>query len=409
MISEMKKIIVSLFLSILGYNAGAQELPAWAEGMLDIHHISTGRGDAAFLILPDGTTLLIDAGDMSEASPRTLSDRNCQLRPDNSLTAPEWIVRSIRTFHPQRENASLDYVSITHYHSDHYGAMDHLRKDSGNGYKLTGITEVGHHLQIRNLIDRGLDDGMTEEFIKAVPTLHNYHNFIEYQSANSGLQHHEFKVGSNKQITLLKSPGKYPDFEVRNIYGSGKIWDGYNNDSSFVAVPAGAGLNENNSSTGIRITYGLFDYFAGGDISGVDGDGYFPPQSMEAQAAPVIGPVDAATLNHHGNRDSMSPSYVRTVRPRVWVLQNWTSDHPGPNVLRRLLSERLYPGPRDIYVSCLLDAGINVLGEIVNRMEEQTGHIVIRVYPGGENYSVFVLDDHSPEYNILQQKDYKSR
>jgi beta-lactamase superfamily II metal-dependent hydrolase len=405
----MRQIIVTLLFSILVSGSHAQSLPLWEEGMLDIHHISTGRGDAAFLILPDGTTLLIDAGDMSEASPRTLSDRNCQLRPDNSLTAPEWIVRYIRTFHPQKEKATLDYASVTHYHSDHYGAVDHLRKDSGKGYKLTGITEVGHHIPIRTLIDRGLDEDMTDDVIKSVPTLHNYLRFIEYETRSNGMRHEEFKTGSNRQISLVNNPGKYPGFEVRNLYSAGKIWDGYEDDSYFVAVPAGPALNENNSSTGIRITYGRFDYFAGGDISGVDGDGFFPPQSMEAQAAPVIGPVDVATLNHHGNRDSMTPFYVRTVRPRVWVLQNWTSDHPGPNVLRRLLSERLYPGQRDMYVSCLLDAGINVLGDIVNRIEPHTGHIVVRVYPGGDNYSVFVLDDHSPDYNILQRKDYKSR
>ncbi len=38
-------------------------LPAWTPGTLDIHQISTGRGNSALLILPDGTSLLIDAGE----------------------------------------------------------------------------------------------------------------------------------------------------------------------------------------------------------------------------------------------------------------------------------------------------------------------------------------------------------
>ena len=37
-------------------------LPAWSRGMLDIHQLSTGRGNSAFFTLPDGTTLLVDAG-----------------------------------------------------------------------------------------------------------------------------------------------------------------------------------------------------------------------------------------------------------------------------------------------------------------------------------------------------------
>ena len=107
--------------------AYSQEFPSWEEGMMDIHHINTGRGDASFLIFPDGTTLLIDAGDMSETNPRTMSDRNTPLTPDDSRTAPEWIVNYIRTFHPLKDQASLDYALVTHYHSDHYGQMDRLR------------------------------------------------------------------------------------------------------------------------------------------------------------------------------------------------------------------------------------------------------------------------------------------
>ena len=37
-------------------------LPEWQAGYLDIHQISTGRGNAAYLIFPDGTTMLLDAG-----------------------------------------------------------------------------------------------------------------------------------------------------------------------------------------------------------------------------------------------------------------------------------------------------------------------------------------------------------
>ena len=38
-------------------------IPDWELGYMDIHQISTGCGDVAFAILPDGTTMLIDAGE----------------------------------------------------------------------------------------------------------------------------------------------------------------------------------------------------------------------------------------------------------------------------------------------------------------------------------------------------------
>ena len=41
-----------------------EKLPAWQKGYMDIHHISTGRGDCNFMIFPDGTTMMVDAGDL---------------------------------------------------------------------------------------------------------------------------------------------------------------------------------------------------------------------------------------------------------------------------------------------------------------------------------------------------------
>ena len=133
-----------------------KQLPPWKLGMLDIHHINTGRGDAAFAILPDGTTLLIDAGDMSDTHPRTLSARNAKRMPNASKSAAGWIVDYIEQFFPKENNKELNYALITHYHDDHFGEMDSLRSKAMEGdYYLTGITEVGHFLPIKKMLDRG--------------------------------------------------------------------------------------------------------------------------------------------------------------------------------------------------------------------------------------------------------------
>ena len=36
--------------------------PDWRAGYMDIHHISTGKGECVFVLMPDGTTMMIDAG-----------------------------------------------------------------------------------------------------------------------------------------------------------------------------------------------------------------------------------------------------------------------------------------------------------------------------------------------------------
>ena len=75
----MKNITLLIFLStcLISQSQPVAEigkpLPAWQEGYLDLHHINTGRGSAAFYILPDGTTVLFDAGEMDPTNPRTTS------------------------------------------------------------------------------------------------------------------------------------------------------------------------------------------------------------------------------------------------------------------------------------------------------------------------------------------------
>ena len=49
-------------------------LPEWQAGYLDIHQISTGRGNAAYLIFPDGTTMLLDAGDLARTGKQKYSE-----------------------------------------------------------------------------------------------------------------------------------------------------------------------------------------------------------------------------------------------------------------------------------------------------------------------------------------------
>ena len=50
-----------------GVAVGAPLTP-WSEGELDIHTISTGRGECLFFIMPDGTTMVVDAGEFSRVT-----------------------------------------------------------------------------------------------------------------------------------------------------------------------------------------------------------------------------------------------------------------------------------------------------------------------------------------------------
>jgi beta-lactamase superfamily II metal-dependent hydrolase len=91
-----------------------QPLPKWTPGTLDIHQINTGRGNAALFVLPDGTTLLLDAGDGGNPPPRGTPPR-----PDGSRPTGEWIARYVRAMGVE----AIDYGYLTHFHDDHMNAM----------------------------------------------------------------------------------------------------------------------------------------------------------------------------------------------------------------------------------------------------------------------------------------------
>ncbi len=398
------------------------QLPEWQPGFLDIHHINTGRGDTTFMVFPDGTTMLVDAGDMSETHPRATSRRNAKLVPNRSKTAPEWIVDYIDQFLPKKQERKLDYALITHYHDDHFGEVDSLRKIAPGGYQLTGIMEVGTLIPINTLIDRGFDFPVNlkdqqvqsqERFSKdkygMIPTLKEYWKFIDYQTEKIGLKNEALQVGSNGQVTLKHNPKDHPKFSVQNIASNGNIWTGYDN-TFYALFREGEYPGENPLSNVIRIDYGKFNYYTGGDISGIDGLGQTDLDALESHVAPVIGAVDVATLNHHGNRDSQNPFYVRTVRPRVWIQQNWTADHPGEEVFRRITSKKLYPGDRDVFSTIMLQGTKDVIGSRLDQYKSQEGHIVVRVYDHGDSYDIYVLNDASEEREIQSKHGpYKAR
>jgi hypothetical protein len=286
--------------------------------------------------------------------------------------------------------------------------MDSLRtKASETDYFLTGITEVGHFLPIKKMMDRGfsypidLKDKKIQN-LEVLSTLKNYWRFLDYQNKKNGLVHEKLIPGQTDQISLVNHPTKFKDFSVRNIAVNGTIWTGTGTDT-LALFTIGDQLGENPLSTCIKISYGTFDYFTGGDISGIDTYGGTDIHSLESEIAPIIGAVDVATLNHHGNRDSQNAFYVKTIRPRVWIQQNWSSDHPGEEVLRRITSKKLYAGKRDIFSTVMLQPNKEVIGTSLDKYKSQNGHIVLRVYPQGNSYDIYILNDASTAREVISK------
>jgi arginine repressor len=63
-------------------------------------------------------------------------------------------------------------------------------------------------------------------------------------------------------------------------------------------------------------------------------------------------------------------------------------------------STSTYPGPRDIFSTNLMQETKVVIGEGLDRLKSQQGHIVIRVNPGGKDFMIYILDDSAENFKI---------
>ncbi len=415
---KIKILCVLLFwvFTAEGQQAG-KPLPEWQEGMMDLHHINTGRGDAAFYIFPDGTTMLLDAGEMDSADPRTTSPRNATLHPNASRTPSEWIAFYIQKFFPKKQAPRLDYALITHFHDDHYGCLFPGAKTSAKGqYALTGITGVGDVIPIGMLLDRGYPDysyptdmNAYKAMVAARPglekyykTMLNYIAFTTYHVQHSGMKAAQLQAGRNDQIKLLHNAKKYPEFSVQNVKSNGIIWKGTGTETfNYLEKAPLDKISENQLSLVIRLDYGDFRYYTGGDCPGIADLGAPPWADVETPVAKAVGEVDVAVMDHHGNRDAHNEFHIKTLRPRVWVQQTWSSDHPGHEVLRRVTSQYLYPGERDLFATNMLEPNKLVIGpSLQNSYKSTDGHILVRVLPGGNSYYVIILNDESEQAEV---------
>jgi len=94
----LRRILAALTLAAtaLGLAGGVRagdaraRLEPWSKGTLDVHQISTGRGNAALVVFPDGTTLLYDAGDTGDGIPLATAV------PDGTRAPGEWIARYVQ-------------------------------------------------------------------------------------------------------------------------------------------------------------------------------------------------------------------------------------------------------------------------------------------------------------------------
>lgn len=401
-------------------------LPAWQEGWLDIHSINGGRGESFYYIFPDGTTMLVDAAGAPDFEMEGSS--GIYSRPSQQYSSGNVIVRYINHFAPEIAGGKIDYMMLSHYHSDHMGsytksfaiygwqAVDHngtitpsVNLDAG-GFLLNGLTEVGMSLPFIKLIDRGdWNNRASNIWTSGVSRRQNYYNFIDWSIRTHGTVHEPLAVGHTDQIVLKHDAAAYPKFTVRGIAANGDVWTGSGTSVNTTYLPSAEDcltnvstydMNENVLSCVFTLSYGKFDWFAGGDIQYNDYTIY-SWKDIEKPISKVVGKVEAMKANHHCTNNTNSTALVSALKPDNLIVGVWTKNHPTSATLKRFFTAS--PNLR-VFTTNMSESLKNTLksaGYYPSKFDTTSGHVVLRVKPGGDSYYIYVLDDSDFEYRVV--------
>src|SRR5215207_4805596 len=249
---------------------------------------------------------------------------------------------------------SLDYVLISHFHLDHigyvgYGGLWHLVEMQEFTVGTTLVRDYGNYL--------GDTSG----------TFTNWKTYLE--SDGQTTLHPVTAMEGTSQVNL----GAGVTFNIVAANGNGALIAGnYSDDSN---PPS-----ENDYSIGAVLSYGNFDEWIGGDLSGhyEVGDFGYTYHDIELSAAPEVGDVDVYKANHHGSSHSSSATFINQIDPEVSIVTTGNGNnygHPAQSTMDRLLATST------VYMTERGDTHTNIGSAIV------AGNIVIKT-SNGSTYTV---------------------
>jgi beta-lactamase superfamily II metal-dependent hydrolase len=253
------------------------DLATAAPKPLTVYFVDVEGGQATLFVTPTGQSLLIDTG-----------------WPGNEGRDADRIVAAAKL----AGIARIDFVLLTHYHTDHAG----------------GAPQLAAKIPIGTFIDHGPNrepsDAATADAWEKYQTL----------LASSGAKHLTVKPGD-----ILPIPGMHA--EVVSSDGA-LIPDplpggGAENSTCAGAEKRPADQTENLRSLGTLITFGKVKILDLGDLTW--------DKEMEL-VCPVnrLGPVDVYVVSHHGWSQSNSPALLAAIRPRVAIMDNGAKKGGSP-------------------------------------------------------------------------------
>ena len=384
---------------------------------LEIHHINVGQGDSTLIVGPNGTTILIDAGNSGYFS------------LDGGKIVFEYL-ESISVNH-------LDFTIVTHADGDHVGGFAFstyatsrhsllMAEREGSDIKswagLSGIDDDGN-----GLIDFNGDDGCTDAVKTPDPAEIGFNGSDPYFPL---IAYDNGEDNTLSYCSLTKTFRRYVQTveaaAVRSPLGTyAQLMEAYNNpidlgDGATATVVCSSGwvagnpnrvsgtdgtgsLSKNARSVGIYVQYKGFDYLVAGDLTGNESP--YMEQALRdllvsISDSPDSDPVDVLRINHHGSDSSSEQSYLNDLKPENAIMSLGDGNqygHPRQEVIDRL--KNIYQKPlKHIYLTEEGEIGRNYYD-----IPHDFLKAAILVVTDGHSYTINNSDGEFNNYNVDQK------
>ena len=269
-----------------------------AQKPLEIFFIDVEGGQATLFVTPAGQSLLVDTG----WGYNGFRDAN----------------RIVTTATKLAHLKKIDYVLITHYHTDHVG----------------GVPQLAQKIKVGEYIDHGPN----RETSKDSSTLYS-----EYQAATNGAEKMVAKPGDTLPIkglnlTFVSADGNLIDHPLSNAGAPNQACDGVEQKAT--------DPSENARSIGMVIDFNQLRIVDLGDLTWAKELQLMCPENK-------LGHADIYIASHHGLDQSNSPALVHGLTPRVAIIDNGNKKGASPTAWDIIKSS---PGLQDIWQLHFADA-----------------------------------------------------
>lgn len=315
---------------------------------LRIHWIDVEGGAATLVVSPAGESILFDTGMPGLRDPVRIN-RHC------------------------REIAGLkkiDHLVITHFDKDHYG----------------GAADIAKLIPIGIVYDHGVRPQDVERVGEEYLTFPSDRRLVLTPGDQIPLKQAEGSAALSIDV-LAALQHFIPATEQHAA-----------NPRPDYATEQEPDLSHNANSIVTLLRFGQFDFFNGADLTWNLEEKLVVPRNL-------VGEVDVYQTDHHGLDRSNNPVLIKTIKPRVAIMNNGHTKGCGPVTFATLTSTPSIEAIYQVHKNLRPDGKDNntEAGNIANVTEKDncTAHpVLLEVSPDGNSYTVSVPSTgHSATYS----------